>query len=206
MQSQTGGYDWLAKILVLGDSGVGKTNLLLKYCDRSFNPSHLATIGIDFKIKTVAVEGRRVRLQIWDTAGQDRFRAISQTYYRGAAGIVLAYSVAEPSSFAGVEGWLAQIGQHLDDTGVVLVLVATKADSPDRVISAEQGRQLAARHRLPFFETSAKDGVNVDEAFEALVAGVKARLEARGGAKEAGDTPGGPGLGLPAGGKRRCGC
>ena len=101
-----GGYDYLAKVLIIGDSGVGKTNILLRFCENSFLTSHLSTIGnlvitpgIDFKIKTIEVEGQKIRLQIWDTAGQERFKTITQTYYKGSMGIIMTYSVDDLTSF-----------------------------------------------------------------------------------------------------------
>jgi Ras-related protein Rab-8A len=92
-------YDYLVKLIIIGDSGVGKTNILMKFCEQEFKSSYVATIGVDFKIKTIQVEDKRFKLQIWDTAGQERFKNITQTYYKGAVGIILAYSVIEESTF-----------------------------------------------------------------------------------------------------------
>jgi Ras-related protein Rab-8A len=112
MAKKESNYDWLIKVLIIGDSGVGKTNVLLRFCENTFNPSHLATIGIDFKIKTMEIDGKKIRMQIWDTAGQERFKTITQTYYKGAVGIVLAYSVTDRSSFGNIENWMKQIKNH----------------------------------------------------------------------------------------------
>ena len=109
MSGREGDKDLLAKVIIIGDSGVGKTNLLTKFCDGVFKESYVATIGVDFKIKTVSVDGSRVRLQIWDTAGQERFRNITQTYYKGASGIILAYSASCKQSFKSIGSWLKQI-------------------------------------------------------------------------------------------------
>jgi Ras-related protein Rab-8A len=97
------------KVIIIGDSGVGKTNILTRYCEGIFKDSYVATIGVDFKVKMVDVEGRKVKLQIWDTAGQERFKNITQTYYKGAAGIILVYSINNQDSFRNISNWLKQI-------------------------------------------------------------------------------------------------
>jgi len=102
-------HDFLAKVIIIGDSGVGKTNLLTKFCDGVFKDSYVATIGVDFKLKTINVDDAKVKLQIWDTAGQERFRNITQTYYKGAAGIILAYAVNNKQSFKNIASWIKQI-------------------------------------------------------------------------------------------------
>jgi len=109
MVTKPSGIDFLAKIIIVGDSGVGKTNLLTKFCDGVYKDSYVATIGVDFKIKTVNVDCCKVKLQIWDTAGQERFRNITQTYYKGASGIILAYAMNNEQSFKNIAGWLKQI-------------------------------------------------------------------------------------------------
>ena len=101
--------DFLAKVIIIGDSGVGKTNLLTKFCEGVFKDSYVATIGVDFKLKTITCEGSKVKLQIWDTAGQERFRNITQTYYKGAAGIILAYGINNKQSFKNINSWIKQI-------------------------------------------------------------------------------------------------
>jgi Ras-related protein Rab-8A len=97
------------KVIIIGDSGVGKTNILTRYCEGIFKDSYVATIGVDFKVKMVDVEGRKVKLQIWDTAGQERFKNITQTYYKGAAGIILVYAINNQDSFRNISNWLKQI-------------------------------------------------------------------------------------------------
>ena len=130
-------YDYLIKLLVIGNSGVGKTNMLLKFCENNFMTSHLTTIGIDFKIKTIQVGKDKVRLQIWDTAGQERFKNITQTYYKGAAGIILTYSIIDRTSFENIERWMAQIENNAPPD-VSKVLIATKADlNYERQVSTE---------------------------------------------------------------------
>ena len=124
----------LVKLLIIGNSGVGKTNLLLRFCEDSFQTSHLSTIGIDFKTKSLPLDGARVKLQIWDTAGQERFKTITQTYYRGAMGIVLAYAVDDRGSYNDIENWVKQIKMHAA-SDVIKVLVGNKCDSQKREVS-----------------------------------------------------------------------
>ena len=109
MANKTVERDSLAKVIIIGDSGVGKTNLLTKFCDGVFKDSYVATIGVDFKLKTVIIEDTKFKLQIWDTAGQQRFRNITQTYYKGASGIILAYAINNKQSFKNIGGWIKQI-------------------------------------------------------------------------------------------------
>jgi small GTP-binding protein len=168
-------YDLLAKVLVIGDSGVGKTCLLLRFCDNSFTTSHLATIGIDFKMKTIEVDGKRVKVQIWDTAGQDRFKTITQTYYRGAMGIVLGYAVNDRESFQNIENWMKQIKDHASED-VCKVLVGNKSDMPDRCVEYEEGKRLADSYGIKFFETSAKEDRNVKDAFFAIAKEIKEKI------------------------------
>lgn len=122
--------DMLAKVIIIGDSGVGKTNLLTKFCDGVFKDSYVATIGVDFKIKSITNDGSKIRLQIWDTAGQERFRNITQTYYKGASGIILAYSINNKQSFKNIGSWIKQIETNASET-VSKILIGTKADLID---------------------------------------------------------------------------
>jgi Ras-related protein Rab-8A len=125
----------------------------------------VATIGVDFKIKTMTVGDRRYRLQIWDTAGQERFKNITQTYYKGAAGIILTYSIIDRGSFDNIDRWVSQIDNNAP-SDVSKVLLATKADlNYERQVSTEEGEALAKKYRMPFMEVSAKSGVNVKEGF-----------------------------------------
>lgn len=119
--------DLLLKVIIVGDSGVGKTNLLTYFCEGVFKDSYVATIGVDFKIKMLTVDDKRIKLQIWDTAGQERFRNITQTYYKGAAGIILAYSIVDNKSFNNVVAWIKQIESNSSED-VCKILVATKTD------------------------------------------------------------------------------
>ena len=167
------GYDWLVKLLIIGDSAVGKTNILLRFCEGQFTPNHLTTIGIDFKIKTLEVEGKKIKMQIWDTAGQERFKTITQTYYKGAMGIVLTYAVNDLESFRNIQNWVKQIKNHASEN-VCKILVANKCDLQDqRVVSYEEGNQLAQSLNMPFFETSAQEGINIQQLFQTIAKDIK---------------------------------
>lgn len=156
-----------AKVLVIGDSGVGKSCLLLRFCDDKFMTSHFTTLGVDFKVKTIEVGGKKVKIQAWDTAGQERFRTITQTFYRGAAGVILTYAVNDRASFANVESWMKQIKEHAS-SDICKILVGNKSDLGDRCVDYQEGKRLAERYGIQFYETSAKEGQNVKDAFESI--------------------------------------
>lgn len=167
-QANKTSYDYLMKLLLIGDSGVGKSCLLLRFSDDSFTPSFIATIGIDFKIRTIDLDNKKIKLQIWDTAGQERFRTITTAYYRGAMGILLVYDVTDEKSFHNIRNWIKNIDEHASE-GVNKILVGNKCDCEEKkVISREQGQALADEYGIPFLETSAKSNINVEEGFFTL--------------------------------------
>jgi len=173
-------YDFLIKLLLIGDSGVGKSCLLLRFSDDSFTQSFITTIGIDFKIKTIDLDGKRIKLQIWDTAGQERFRTITTAYYRGAMGILLVYDVTDEQSFQNIRNWIRNIEQHAADN-VNRVLIGNKCDMiSEKVVETARGQDLADEYSIRFFEASAKTNINVKEAFESIASDIKARLDATG--------------------------
>mmetsp|Transcript_21497 Transcript_21497/g.31211 ORF Transcript_21497/g.31211 Transcript_21497/m.31211 type:complete len:211 (+) Transcript_21497:100-732(+) len=174
---RTAKYDYLIKLLLIGDSGVGKSCLLLRYSDDSFTSSFITTIGIDFKIKSISIGDSKVKLQIWDTAGQERFRTITTAYYRGAMGILLVYDISDESSFSNVRNWMRQIEQNAAEN-VNRILIGNKSDvdPSDRKVTHAQGKALADEFGIKFFETSAKMNTNVDEAFLAIASDIVERL------------------------------
>lgn len=171
-------YDYLVKLLLIGDSGVGKSSLLVKFADDKFSPHIGQTIGMDFKVKMLNLGGKRVKLQIWDTAGQERFHTITQQYYRNAMGIILVYDVTNEESFTNIRRWAAQIAAHGAENADRMLL-GNKADfePPQRVVDAARGQALAAEYGMPFMETSAKDGRGVTEAFHAIADAVRIRFQ-----------------------------
>ncbi|CAA7034026.1 unnamed protein product [Microthlaspi erraticum] len=170
-------YDYLIKLLLIGDSGVGKSCLLLRFSDDTFTTSFITTIGIDFKIRTVELDGKRIKLQIWDTAGQERFRTITTAYYRGAMGILLVYDVTDESSFNNIRNWMKNIEQHASDN-VNKILVGNKADMDEskRAVPTAKGQALADEYGIKFFETSAKTNLNVESVFLSIAKDIKQRL------------------------------
>lgn len=173
-QTQKASYDYQMKFIIIGDSGVGKTCFLMRFADDSFTTSHISTIGIDFKIKPMTIDGKTIRLQVWDTAGQDRFRTITQTYYKGAMGVILAYDCTDENSFNNVRNWIKQLEAHATP-GVAKVLIGNKSDSPSKKIDADRGKALADEFKMGFFETSAKNNINVKETFYYLAREVKSK-------------------------------
>jgi len=158
-------YDLLFKLLLIGDSGVGKTCILFRFSDDAFQTTFISTIGIDFKIKTIDLKGKRIKLQIWDTAGQERFHTITTSYYRGAMGIMLVYDITNSKSFDNIAKWLRNIDEHANED-VEKMILGNKCDMQDkRVVSKERGETIAREHGIRFLETSAKANINIDRAF-----------------------------------------
>lgn len=156
-------HDHLFKLLIIGDAGVGKSSLLVRFADNIFTPSYITTIGVDFKIRTIEVDGKKIKLQIWDTAGQERFRTITATYYRGAHGVIVVYDVTDPQTFVSIKKWLLEIQNHCDE--VPRVLVGNKLDSPNRVVTESDAQTFATAQEIKYFETSAKDNIGVEDMF-----------------------------------------
>mmetsp|Transcript_16647 Transcript_16647/g.36090 ORF Transcript_16647/g.36090 Transcript_16647/m.36090 type:complete len:206 (+) Transcript_16647:61-678(+) len=158
--------DYLFKVLIIGDSGVGKSCLLSQFVDNAYNEQFLSTIGVDFKIRTLDVRGKAVKLHVWDTAGQERFRTITSSYYRGSHGIFVVYDVTDRQSFEAVQGWVREVEKYASPGH--MVLVGNKIDLPNRAVLTSEGSELADKLGVPFLETSAKSAVNVDTAFTGM--------------------------------------
>jgi Ras-related protein Rab-1A len=162
-------YDMLCKILVIGDSSVGKSQLLLRYCENDFGDTHSMTIGIDFKLKTEIIDSKHVKCQIWDTAGQERFRTITHTYYHGANGVLLVYDITNPDTFKNIPTWIEDVKQYAPEN-VSMVLVGNKSDlKHKRLVSYEMGHEFAKEHGMEFYETSAKTSQGVEEVFHGIL-------------------------------------
>lgn len=172
-------YDYLFKLLLIGDSGVGKTCVLFRFSDDAFNSTFISTIGIDFKIRTIDLDDKKIKLQIWDTAGQERFRTITTAYYRGAMGIMLVYDITNEKSFDNIKTWIKNIEQHASDA-VEKMLLGNKCDMEDkRVITKEQGEKFAAEAGIAFMETSAKADINVEAAFLKIAREIKKKMDVK---------------------------
>jgi len=194
MGEEERGYDYLFKLLIIGDAGVGKSAILIRFADNTFSSSYINTIvnwlshqnivkmflqffltvnrlvekpiflGVDFKIRTIEVGGERVKLQIWDTAGQERFRTITSTYYRGTNGIILVFDVTTEVTFVNVKKWLQEIEDN-DCQSVPRVLVGNKIDCPNRAVQTESAEKFAKSKKLAYFESSAKLNEGVLDVF-----------------------------------------
>ena len=161
-------YDYLFKLLLIGNSNVGKSSLLLRFVDDIWNDTFVPTIGVDFKIKTFDIDEKKIKMQIWDTAGQERFKNIIASYYRGAHGILLIYDVTDKDSFKNLSNWIIEIEKNANKN-VLKLLIGNKTDLEDkRVITYNQGKEFADGYGLKYIETSAKKNLNVNEAFETL--------------------------------------
>jgi len=158
-------YDYLFKLVLIGDSGVGKSSLLLRFADDSFTDTFISTIGVDFRFRTVRSEKKIVKLQIWDTAGQERFRTITSAYYRGADGIIMVYDVTNQESFDHVNEWLNEVNRYASEDTCKL-LVGNKSDKVnEKVVDYDTAAAFASDLNITFLESSAKSAKNVEEAF-----------------------------------------
>ena len=157
------------KILIIGESGVGKSSLMLRFVDDVFDPELPATIGVDFRVTSMNLDGNIVKLAIWDTAGQERFRTLTPSYYRGAQGIIFVYDVTNRATLDRLDHWLTETETYCTKGDAVRMIVANKIDMPNREVSREEGLKLARRYRALFIEASAKTKEGVQCAFEELI-------------------------------------
>jgi len=158
-------YAYLFKYIIIGDTGVGKSCLLLQFTDKRFQQVHDLTIGVEFGARMITIDNKQIKLQIWDTAGQESFRSITRSYYRGAAGALLVYDITRRETFNHLTSWLDDARQH-SNSNMTIMLIGNKSDLEHRrAVSVEEGQQFANEHQLIFLETSAKTAANVEEAF-----------------------------------------
>ncbi|CAK82965.1 unnamed protein product (macronuclear) [Paramecium tetraurelia] len=165
-------YDFLFKIVLIGDSGVGKTNILKRFINNDFQLESKPTIGVEFATKTLQQSGKSVKCQIWDTAGQERYRAITNAYYRGAVGAFICYDVTREPTFKNTEKWLAELKEHADGN-IVIIMIGNKTDAVDqRAVRTDEASNFCEQQKIGFIETSALDGTNIDVAFNKIVANI----------------------------------
>lgn len=181
-------YDYLFRYIIIGDAGVGKSCLLIQYTDNQFRHKHEATIGVEFGAKMINIGDKKVKIQIWDTAGQESFQAITRSYYKGAVGALVVYDITRRESFMHITNWLKEIKEH-GSKDVVIILVGNKCDLKDsRAVEKEEGEELAKQHGLEFLETSAKTSENVNEAFLNGAEKILKNIDKNGGESNVPDT------------------
>jgi len=169
MADGSSNYDYLFKVVLIGDSGVGKSNLLSRFTRNEFNLESKSTIGVEFATRSINVDNKTVKAQIWDTAGQERYRAITSAYYRGAVGALLVYDIAKHQTYENVTRWLKELRDHADQN-IVIALVGNKSDLKHlRAVPTDEAKEFATQNGLTFIETSALDASNVESAFQNIL-------------------------------------
>ncbi|XP_071080229.1 ras-related protein Rab-1A-like [Haliotis cracherodii] len=169
-------YDFLFKLVLVGDTGVGKSCLMTRFADDTFSYDTKTTVGVDFKIKTILVDGKTIKLQIWDTAGQERYRSFSSNFFRGAHGIILVYSVTLKDSFESIPSWIETLNKSAP-VNVSTLLVGNKSDlATERVVGVASGSACAEKYGISFLETSARNATNVQQAFVTMATQIKNRM------------------------------
>ncbi|WKY06907.1 hypothetical protein Q1695_006803 [Nippostrongylus brasiliensis] len=172
-------YDYLFKVVLIGDSGVGKSNLLSRFARNSFNLESKSTIGVEFATRTVEIDGRLIKAQIWDTAGQERYRAITSAYYRGAVGALLVYDISKMQTLESCERWLQEL-RDFSNENVSVMLVGNKLDLRHfRAVPTDAALRFAEKHQIAFIETSALDSTNVNEAFTEILTHIYKSVSSR---------------------------
>lgn len=159
----------ILKILMIGESNVGKSSILLRFTEDEFCENMQSTVGMDYKTKHIVIDGNTVKLAIWDTAGQERFRTLTPSYYRDGQGAILMYDVTDRNTFVKLETWLNELNTYCNRTDIVKMVVGNKIDLPHREVSTEEGLQFARRHQTLYIESSAKTADGVKCCFEELV-------------------------------------
>ncbi|KAL2160093.1 hypothetical protein VTH06DRAFT_1748 [Thermothelomyces fergusii] len=180
-------YDFLFKVVLIGDSGVGKSNLLSRFTRNEFNLDSKSTIGVEFATRSIQIDGKTIKAQIWDTAGQERYRAITSAYYRGAVGALLVYDISKSLSFENVNRWLKELRDHAD-SNIVIMLVGNKTDQRHlRAVPTEDAKNFASENGLSFIETSALEATNVDLAFQNILTSIYQIVSSKSLAEEGAD-------------------
>jgi len=175
MATLTCDYDKMYKLVIIGDSGVGKSSLLTRYTENIYSDAYISTIGVDFKVKTVVRNQKTYKLQIWDTAGQERFRAITTTYYRGAHCCIVAFDITNHDTFDSVSKWILEIVSHAHDK-ILIILVGTKCEMiADRCVNYDEAMEFAIKHDIKYVETSAAKNTNITFIFDYIIDELKAK-------------------------------
>ena len=169
------------KVLLLGNSYVGKTCILLRYSEDSFTENYDVTIGLNYRIKTLEIDNTTVKMQIWDTSGEEKFKSIAKNFYRGAHGVVLVYDICELNSFLDVKSWIEQIIENSENDDIIMILCGNKSDKEqNRKVSRDEGEQLAKSYGIPFYECSAKSGLNINEVFDDMCKRIHEKVKIHG--------------------------
>jgi Ras-related protein Rab-8A len=176
MNNSTKNFENLVKVLILGDTSVGKTNFLLRFTENSFMENHLATIGFDYKSKLLTINDKTVKMQVWDTAGQERFMAITKNLFLRVQGVILMFDVTQPITYNNVEKWLKSIKENSDEK-ISIVLVGNKVDIGNNRVQYEEAKRLADEYEISYFEASAKNGTNVNEVFTDIALKIMTKYE-----------------------------
>ena len=162
-------YDYIMKLILIGDASVGKTNILTKYLKNEFDPNSKATVGVELGTKNIQIDNKIIKVQIWDTAGQERYKAITSTYYKGAKGAIIVYDITRKITFDNIEKWIGDLKVNGDEN-IIIFLVGNKSDLNDnREVSKEDGLNKSEKFNIPFLETSALCGENISKVFEELI-------------------------------------
>ena len=170
-------FDYLLKYIIIGDSFVGKSNILIQYTKNRFNEDYQSTIGVEFGAKTLEINNRIYKIQIWDTAGQENFRSITRAYYKNSVCAFVVYDITNRNSFANIQNWIEDCKLQCPQT-ITMVLIGNKSDIKDkRAVTYKEGNDWAINHDMIFFETSAKTGENINEAFEKSVRIVDQKIQ-----------------------------
>ena len=162
-------YDLLFKLILVGDSCVGKSNILLKYLKNEFDPNSRATVGVEFGTKNIIIDNKKIKIQIWDTAGEERYRSITSAYYKGAKGAFIVYDITRKSTFDNIDKWISDLKLN-GDKNICIIILGNKSDLDDkREVSKEGGIKKSEMYKTAFMETSALNGDNIEKAFDELI-------------------------------------
>ena len=168
MERRAGDSDYSFKLVIVGDSGVGKTNLLTRFTRNQFSLNSRNTVGFNNDQKTLVIDGKVIRAEIWDTAGQERYRSMSPSFYRGSVGALIVYDVTNKESFENIPKWIKEINTHAEGV-IAILMIGNKSDKTDRVVPSELANEYATKHKCGLIETSAMNDVNVEQAFEVIL-------------------------------------